>query len=179
MSDKGKDKKDEGTKIQVGGMEIIIMQVKNPSESKDKKSSSPGCIVLALPLLIFAAVVIFFSPQSSAPAESRVRSADVSIQPAVLAVDPPECEPGISAGGWVKVTHLPGARMRASPGYRNKDNSVDTLGYVGYGHRLWVLSGPQMADGLCWWRVRDESCGNEGWVADHAQGGLGLLRSSQ
>lgn len=177
MSDK--DKKDEGTKLKFE-LEISLKPV-NPSESKDKKKkpSSPGCIVLALPLLILVLIVTLFLPEPSTPAESRVRSVAVSIQPVAPVVALPECEPGIGVGGWVRVVYLPGARMRLSPGYRNKDNSVDTLGYVGYGHRLWVLNGPQMADGLCWWRVRDEACGNEGWVADRTQGGQRLLQPSQ
>jgi len=175
MSDKAK--KDESNKLKFE-IELTIKPV-NPSDSKDKKTkkSSDSClIVLVIPLLILCGLVLTLPSQSPVPAGAQVGSASSSIQPIVPVVALPACEPGISAGNWARVAALPGVRLRSSPGYRNKDDGMDTIGYLGYGSQLQILSGPRIADGLCWWWVRDGSSGKEGWMADHAQGGQRRLK---
>lgn len=167
MSEKGKK---QNAKIQVGdvGITIEVIDKKPNSPSKPPRTSTAFLLLL---LLIMAATMVCL--MESAQWENQAEGSSSFVLPAIGSA---ECVPGISAGNWARVASLPGVRLRSSPGYSAKDDAVDTVCCLGYNRRLQVLSGPRIADGLCWWWVRDESSGKEGWVADHAQGGQRLLK---
>jgi hypothetical protein len=164
------DMSDEGTKVQVDGVEVIVKPVKK--EEKPKKKSSPNIIFLLLPLAIMAVCMLVSLGDSSLP-EQDFESLEVSTP---LTDGSIGCEPEIKVGGWVEV--VANVRMRSNPGYRGED---DTIHFCQDSDRLLVLEGPREKDGLCWWRVRDESLASpvEGWMADHAQDGLRLLKPAE
>lgn len=87
------------------------------------------------------------------------------------------------AGGEAEVACLsatPGrgcANLRATPGWRNKAQD-DILAELLPGLRLQLLSGPQQADGLAWWQVRDPKSGAEGWMAEVTANGYRALVAS-
>lgn len=171
MAESGGEK--DQAELQVDGVKISVTAEKKSSESDEDGSSgsSSGCSILILLLVVFVAVALFSIAGGDENEGSPVGALSFDVSA--------ECEPGIVVGGQVKVNLLPGARMRTSPGYRIKDDSVDTICCVRLGRRLQVLGGPQMADGICWWRVRDEVSSNEGWVADHTESGRRLLKPSE
>jgi hypothetical protein len=167
------------TKLKIEGEVTLTSSQKESSESK-KSSQSSGCLLFLLFLmmsLVIALLVLAGGGLGGGGVGSLNGDSSIGIQSAGGTSQ--GCEPGIGVGGEVKVNLLPGARMRTSPGYRIKDDSVDTICCVRIGRRLQVLGGPQMADGICWWRVRDEVSNNEGWVADHTESGRRLLKPSE
>jgi hypothetical protein len=75
----------------------------------------------------------------------------------------PTPAPRIEIGSSVAVVGSNGIRVRSSPGTDNSINAV--LRIAEPGEVFTVVSGPQDANGLTWWRVRDAS-GLEGWAAE-------------
>lgn len=66
-------------------------------------------------------------------------------------------------------------RMRRTPGYLNKP-ATDVVADIPTGSRLTVLSGPQNADGLTWWKLRSVTVATqEGWMAQNRETGEALL----
>lgn len=68
--------------------------------------------------------------------------------------------------------------LRRTPGYVGKPEA-DVAGEIPAHERLRVLSGPQFADGLAWWRVRrlkKNAPVKDGWVAATAPDGTTLLQ---
>jgi hypothetical protein len=168
------------TKLKIEGEVTLTSSQKESSESK-KSGQSSGCLLYLLFLMISLVIALLVLAGGGlgggGVGGSLNGGSSIGIQSAGGTSQ--GCEPGIGVGGEVKVNLLPGARMRTSPGYRIKDDSVDTICCVRLGRRLQVLGGPQMADGICWWRVRDEVSNNEGWVADHTESGRRLLKPSE
>jgi len=158
------------TKLTVGDVEVDITVGRKKPPDKNQGCSFSGIAIATIFLIIVALVWLSFG-ESSEPSETQRETPPVSIQGLGGVTT---CEPGIMVGEWVITVAK--VRMRSSPGYNGKN---DTIGYCGSGERLLVLSGPSEKDGLCWWRVRCESSGKEGWMADHAQGGLRLLKPAE
>lgn len=167
MAETGNGKSE--TKLKVGDVDVSIT-VEKKTPQPPKKSSGCNLLFLVLPLAIMAAAVWASSLGDSVPKEKQTETPEFVIQPAAIST---ECEPGIKAGGWVKV--VANVRVRSSPGYRGKD---DTIHFCKSGDRLLVLRGPTEKDELCWWHVRGEFSGKtvEGWIADRARGGIRLLK---
>jgi hypothetical protein len=65
------------------------------------------------------------------------------------------------------------AALRLTPGYSDKDNTVDLLANVPAGAVVQILGGPAQADGLNWWNVSWN--GTTGWMADHTGSGKTIL----
>ncbi len=66
-------------------------------------------------------------------------------------------------------------RMRRTAGYLNKP-ATDVVADIPMGSRLTVLSGPQNADGLTWWKLRSTTVATqEGWMAQNRANGDALL----
>ncbi len=66
-------------------------------------------------------------------------------------------------------------RMRRTSGYLNKP-ATDVVADIAMGSRLTVLSGPQNADGLTWWKLRSVTVASqEGWMAQSRENGDALL----
>lgn len=68
--------------------------------------------------------------------------------------------------------------LRRTPGYAGKPE-VDVVAEIPAHERMRVLSGPQLADGLSWWRVRRLNQNvpvRDGWVAATAPDGTTLLQ---
>lgn len=75
----------------------------------------------------------------------------------------PTPAPRIEIGSIVSVVGSNGIRIRSSPGTDNTVNTV--LDIAQPGEIFTVVAGPQDANGLKWWRVRDAN-GLEGWAAE-------------
>jgi len=78
----------------------------------------------------------------------------------------------IQPGGKAKVVSKVGVRMRKTPAYKNKP-ARDVIMVVPPQAVVEVLDGPQMSDGLRWWRVRYRE--RVGWMAEATAGGIQLL----
>ncbi len=77
-----------------------------------------------------------------------------------------------SIGEKIRIVAQSRVRLRATPGYRDKLPD-DVLTTMASGSNLIVLSGPELVDGLTWWKVNYE--GTEGWVAESTSNGVQLL----
>lgn len=86
----------------------------------------------------------------------------------------------LTEGGVAEVACLsaaPGrgcANLRATPGWRNKPQD-DVVAELAAGQRVQIIGGPQQADGLAWWQVRDPQGALEGWIAEVTAGGYRAL----
>ena len=65
------------------------------------------------------------------------------------------------------------ASLRSSPGYLNKDDTVDVIYKIDCGQTVELLGGSQYSDGLTWWKVSWN--GYSGWMADHTTSGRIIL----
>jgi hypothetical protein len=63
--------------------------------------------------------------------------------------------------------------LRRTPGYINKDDSVDSIYEVPCGESVELLGDTEYVDGLNWWKVSWN--GYTGWIADHTGSGRTIL----
>ena len=167
-------------------------------------SGSGGCAPLIVVLVLIAVLAFLaMSPEGSVP-PARTRpprmtptlpSSPVRISrtPKPTAVEPTltptpatrrfpsevvtfGCQPGIEVGKTVDVVHA-AVRMRWSPGYVDKDDTLDSIHYMQTGDKVMIRGGPEIKDGLCWWVVEHQ--GYRGWTADHSREGRLLLAVGQ
>jgi hypothetical protein len=71
----------------------------------------------------------------------------------------------IAVGAQVEVVTSGGARVRASAGTDDAVNRV--LRVVSAGQVFDIIGGPQPANGLTFWQVRDPQNGDTGWIAEY------------
>lgn len=74
---------------------------------------------------------------------------------------PPSPTPGLSPGATAQVSDTGGLGlvMHTDPGL-----TTAVIRVLQDGERVVIIAGPQQADGMTWWQVRDAD-GQEGWVA--------------
>lgn len=163
-----------------------------PAPPEKKQSRLSGCYapLFFVVIIVVALVILSSSRGSSSPspppqltptpttpsnptAPSALGLAAPTAVPArSLSSSSFNCQPGIAVGGMAKVMHK-SVRMRRSPGYIEKNDSIDSIHYMTTGDVVSVRGGPQQQDGLCWWLI--EHAGYQGWTADHSQEGILLL----
>lgn len=71
----------------------------------------------------------------------------------------------IAVGARVEVVNRAGSNVRETPGTDNTANRV--LRVVNFGHVFEIIAGPQQANGLTFWQVRDPQNGQTGWIAEY------------
>ncbi len=106
------------------------------------------------------------SPTLPAQFQAAVEQAIVlqgpTLAPIIFTATPTPA-PRIEIGSTVAVVGSNGIRIRSSPGTDNTVNTV--LDIAEPGEVFTIVAGPQEANGLTWWRVRDAN-GSEGWAAE-------------
>ncbi len=144
------------------------------------RRSESGCAVPFVLLLLFIGlIVILFSPAGAGvePIPTSLVHPPAAAQGAIspgTAIVP--CQPQIAVGKPAQVIY-PSVHMRRSPGYVDKNDAQDAIHYLEMNDRINVKGGPEIRDGLCWWRVEHQ--GYEGWTADHSRDGRQLLTAGQ
>lgn len=106
--------------------------------------------------------------------------ADVSWTPAPeLSAEAPLASPSrapdagrFAPGDAVQNVNAGPVNLRQSPGFQNKPAS-DVIMAVPAGAVGSLTGGPEVADGLVWWRVRFGE--REGWIAERSSRGVALL----
>jgi hypothetical protein len=85
----------------------------------------------------------------------------VSALPASLSPTPfaPAPASGLTPGGRAEVVFAGGVNLRAAPSL-----NAEIIGGLELGEQVAVLEGPQLAEDLTWWRVRNQ-VNREGWAA--------------
>lgn len=85
----------------------------------------------------------------------------VTRPPPTATLPPPSPTPGLGLGATAQVgdTGGLGLVMHTDPGL-----NTAVIRVLQDGERVVIIAGPQQADGMTWWQVRDSS-GQEGWVA--------------
>ena len=83
-----------------------------------------------------------------------------------------------TVGGYVEVVYTgwDGVWVRRSPGNKGKNDSVDIIATLFPPQRYEVIDGPQMKDGLTWWKLK--GLFGEGWVAEYSGSGIRLIAPS-
>ena len=75
---------------------------------------------------------------------------------------------------WATIScDVPQASLRNSPGYIDKNDSIDVLVIIDCGQRVKLLGENQIADDITWWRISWN--GYTGWMADHTGSGKLIL----
>lgn len=80
----------------------------------------------------------------------------------------------IRVGSNVVVIYPGTVNVRASPGYTNKPSTDYLCGGASSGEQFTAVDGPQVVDGLTWWKLSNARC--TGWVAETTQGGVLALQ---
>lgn len=103
---------------------------------------------------------------SPTPGLTSLTSPEVAFQGPTLAPTPTltPTPAVITVGVRVEVVNRSGARVRVSAGTNDAVNRI--LRVVNHNHVFEVVSGPQQANGLTFWQVRDLTTGEVGWVAE-------------
>lgn len=130
-------------------------------------ASEPEIVVLtAAPTTTPEGGLLALAASPTPPPLTSQPLTDVVFQgPTLAPTATPTAMPAVVAvGGRVEVVNRNGARVRATPGTDDTVNRV--LRVVNYGHVFEVVSGPQQANGLTFWQVRDLQNGEAGWVAE-------------
>jgi hypothetical protein len=79
---------------------------------------------------------------------------------------------------WATIScEVPQASLRTSPGYIDKDDSIDVIVRIDCGQKVELLGDSQDADSLTWWKVSWN--GYSGWMADHTGSGKVILIFNQ
>ncbi len=116
-----------------------------------------------------------------APAPQPPEPKPPATKPKPPAVAAPPQAPAVASwrlGAWLEAGLE--VNIRRSPGWRGKPDD-DVLAKAPAGAMMQVISGPQEADGLAWWRVRhltSEKQVVDGWAAQNSATGAALLRES-
>ncbi|MBN1934759.1 MAG: hypothetical protein JW934_08835 [Anaerolineae bacterium] len=80
----------------------------------------------------------------------------------------------IRVGANVVVVYPGTVNVRVSPGYANKSDTDLLCGGAGSGEQFTAVDGPQVVDGLTWWKLSNARC--TGWVAETTQRGMLILQ---
>lgn len=93
--------------------------------------------------------------------------------PSLVPDQPPAPAPGLFARGN-RVTNVSNSavNLRLTPGYQGKP-AADVIAVVPAGASGAIVDGPELADGLTWWRVQFGE--QEGWMAEQTSSGILLL----
>ena len=78
----------------------------------------------------------------------------------------------LAKGDWARTTTVVNARR--TPGFVGKGPD-DVVREVAAGVVLRLAEGPQVVDGLVWWRVQEGNVAPFGWMAESTSGGAALL----
>lgn len=63
--------------------------------------------------------------------------------------------------------------LRRTPGYKNKNDSIDSIFEIPCDEYVELLGDTKSVDGLTWWKIRWNEL--TGWVADHTASGKTIL----
>lgn len=105
---------------------------------------------------------------------------DYNVGARLVKVGPRSFRSHVRQGKRVKVVYvgldLRGAvNIRRSPGWLDKEDRQDVIEKVYNGTELTVEDGPEMKDGLIWWKVCCTSEGDTGWIAEVSSVGTRLI----
>lgn len=117
----------------------------------------------------------FAVPSNNESAINPVQAEQSSWQPVAEPVPGVEYrDPMPIKNGAVVVVQMQ-SEIRNSPGHNNKPNE-DILNMSFQGERFNVVGGPEYVDGLWWWQISNDRCGN-GWIAQTKTDGKVILSS--
>lgn len=88
-------------------------------------------------------------------------------------IKPPQTNNSIGTASISCANRLYVVRLRKSPGYKQKDDTTDTVAEIPCGESVKILDGPTKKDNLNWYQVSWK--GKTGWVADYTSTGKLIL----
>lgn len=175
------------------GEPVVLAKPSAPKKKGGAGCAAPAVVLLGL-FLILILLGVFSRSSSSPPAPVIGSGGNATSTPTLVALYSPGmptpttppffeiqqpdsgCHPGIHVGGSA-VVMAGSVRMRQSPGYLGKNDTVDTVRYLEVGSSVNVRGGPETVDNLCWWNL--EYQGSSGWSANQSLGGELLLAPAQ
>jgi hypothetical protein len=82
--------------------------------------------------------------------------------------------PPTDTGAWATIScAVEQASLRRTPGFIDKDDSIDVIAKIDCGQKVKLLGDKQNSDDLTWWQVSWNSY--TGWMADHTASGRVIL----
>lgn len=111
------------------------------------------------PVIVTPTATLAPRPTATTAAEASPTVEVAPTDEAAATIAPPPA--AITVGGYAKVVATAGVRLRGSAGTTGELIELLNVGVV-----LSVIGGPQQADDLTWWQLRNPDSGQEGWAAE-------------